>query len=111
LEAGEGKLQIDTHLQAELVTWEISALAMIAGGALAGATTRNGSKQGLFVGIGTGTVLSGIRLASITHTPQLLVLTLVSALALGFVGGWFGTNLLPPIYQSARRKRVSTAPL
>jgi hypothetical protein len=111
LEAGEGKLQIDTHLQAELVTWEISALAMIAGGALAGATTRNGSKQGLFVGIGTATVLSGIRLASITHTPQLLVLTLISALALGFVGGWFGSNLLPPIYQSARRKRVGTAPL
>src|SRR5207237_10197083 len=57
LDASEGKLRIDTHLQAELVTWEISALAMIAGGAMAGASTRNGSKQGSCVGIGTGTIL------------------------------------------------------
>jgi hypothetical protein len=109
MEASEGKLRIDTQLQADLVTWEISALAMLAGGALAGATTRNGAKQGLCVGIGTGTVLSGIRLASITHTPELLLLTLVSALTLAFVGGWFGSHLLPPVYRSARRKRVSTA--
>src|SRR5262249_5054079 len=46
LEASERKLSIDTHLQAQLVSWEISALAMMAGGAVAGATTRNGSKQG-----------------------------------------------------------------
>jgi hypothetical protein len=111
LEGFEGKLRIDTHLQAELVTWEISALAMIAGGALAGATTRNGSKQGLCVGIGTSTVLAGIRLATITHAPELLILMLVSALSLSFVGGWFGGHLLPPVYRTARRKRVSTAPL
>jgi hypothetical protein len=111
LEVGEGKLKIDTHLQAELVTCEISALAMIVGGALAGATTANGSKQGFCVGIGTATVLLGIRLASITHTAELLVFTTVSALALGFVGGWFGGNLLPPAYGSARRERISTAAL
>jgi hypothetical protein len=111
LDASEGKLSIKTHLEAELVTWEISALAMIAGGALAGATTGNGSKQGICVGIGTATVLFGIRLASITNTPELLILTTLSALALGFVGGWFGGHLLPPIYRSARRKRMSTAPL
>lgn len=110
LEASEGKLRIDTHLQAELVTWEISALAMIAGGAFAGATTRNGMKQGFCVGIGTGAALFAIRLANITHTPQLLLLTLVSALALGFVGGWFGGHLLPPVY-GPRRRRVSTAAL
>jgi hypothetical protein len=111
LEASEGKLRIDTHLQAELVTWEISALAMIAGGALAGATTRNGAKQGLCVGLGTASVLAGIRLATRTYTPELLILTLVSALALSFVGGWFGGHLLPPVYRTSRRKRYSTAPL
>jgi len=36
LEASEGKLRIDTHLQADLVTWEISAVAMLAGSAFAG---------------------------------------------------------------------------
>jgi hypothetical protein len=111
LEASEGKLRIDTHLQAELVTWEISALAIIAGGVLAGATTRNGMKQGFCVGLGTATVLLGIRLVSITHTPELLLLTVASAMALSFVGGWFGGQLLPPVYGSSRRKRVSAAAL
>jgi len=92
------------------VTWEISALAMIVGGALAGATTRNGSKQGFCVGVGTATVLAGIRLATRTHTLELLILMLISALSLCFVGGWFGGHLLPPVYRS-RRKRVSAAPL
>ena len=111
VDASEGKLSINTHLEAELVTWEISALAMVAGGALAGATTANGSKQGFCVGIGTASVLVGIRLASITNTPELLLLSTLSAVALGFVGGWFGGHLLPPLYYSARRKRMSTAPL
>jgi len=111
IESSEWKLQINTHLQAELVTWEISGLAMIAGGALAGATTRNGSKQGLFVGLGTTTVLLGIRLASVTQTPEQMIHTSLAALALAFVGGWFGGNLLPPVYQSSRRKRMSTASL
>jgi hypothetical protein len=111
MDASEGNLSIKTHLEAELVTWEISALAMIAGGALAGATTGNGSKQGICVGMGTAAVLVGIRLASITNTPELLIITALSALALGFVGGWFGGHLLPPIYRSGRRRRMSTAPL
>jgi hypothetical protein len=109
LDASEGHLRIDTHLQAEIVTWEISALAMIAGGALAGATTKNGMKQGLAVGIGTGTILMGIRLAS-NHMPaEIHLLTLVSALGLGFFGGWFGGQLLPPVLALPRRKRKTIA--
>jgi hypothetical protein len=111
LDASEGQLKIYTRLEADLVTWEISALAMIAGGALAGATTSNGMKQGLCVGLGTSTILLGIRLASITHTAELLVLTVISALTLSFAGGWFGSNLLPPVYRSSRRRRVRTAPI
>lgn len=111
LESSEGKLRIDTHLQAELVTWEIAGLALIAGGALAGASTRNGSKQGLYVGLGAATVLLGIRLASSMQTPEQMILMAFAAMALGFVGGWFGGHLLPPVTISARRKRVSTASL
>jgi len=105
LDASEGKLRIDTHLQAELVTWEISALAMLAGGTLAGATTKNGMKQGLAAGIGTGAILGGMRLASSHLSLQLVFLTLLSALALCLVGGWFGSQLLPPIFPRSRRKR------
>src|SRR5260370_38838540 len=57
LGASEGKLRIDTALQAELVTWEISALAMLAGGGLAGPSTINGMKQRLGVGMGLGPIL------------------------------------------------------
>jgi hypothetical protein len=109
VDASEGKLKIYTRLEADLVTWEISALAMMAGGALAGATTANGMKQGLCVGLGTSTILLGIRLASITHTAEMLVLTVISALTLSFAGGWFGGNLLPPVYRPSRRRRVTTA--
>jgi hypothetical protein len=109
IDASEGKLRISTRLETELVTWEISALAMIAGGALAGANTANGMKQGFCVGLGTSAILFGIRLASITHTAEMLVFTVISALALGFAGGWFGGNLLPPVYRPSRRRRVRTA--
>jgi hypothetical protein len=111
LDASEGRLRIDTHLQTHLVTWEISALAMLAGSALAGSTTLNGLKQGLCVGIGTATVLLGVRLAGPQTAPELLLATLISALFLSLVGGWFGGQLLPPIYGPPRRKRIRTASL
>jgi hypothetical protein len=105
LDASEGRLKIENRLQAELVTAEITALAMLAGGALAGATTRNGLKQGLCAGIGIGVVLGGIRLASPYGTATTLLLTLASTLTLGLVGGWFGSELLPPVFGPVRRRR------
>jgi hypothetical protein len=105
LDASEGTLRIDTHLQAQLVTWEISALVMLVGSALAGATTRNGLKQGLAFGIGTGVVLAGIRLASMGLSLQLLIFSSASTVCLGLAGGWFGSQLLPPVYAHARRVR------
>ena len=63
------------------------------------------------MGLGTATVLLGIRLASVTQTPEQMILTSLAALALSFVGGWFGGNMLPPVYQSSRRKRISTTSL
>jgi hypothetical protein len=111
LNATDGKLRIDTQLQAELVTWEISALALFAGGVLSGATTKNGLKQGLVVGIGASTVLFGVRIAGAQLQPLLVFLTLATALCFGLAGGWFGGQLLPPVYNSVRRRRMSTAPL
>jgi hypothetical protein len=105
LEASEGKLRIDTHLQAELVTWEISALAMLAGGAFAGANTKNGTKQGIVVGLGTAVILLGIRLANNFFTAELLILTVLSTVALGLVGGWFGGEMLPPLIRLPKRQK------
>ncbi|HLN26298.1 MAG TPA: hypothetical protein VK395_00985 [Gemmataceae bacterium] len=110
IDASNGNLQIDTRLQADLVTWEIQALALLAGSAFAGATTWNGLKQGLAVGIGAGTLVMGIKLASLNVQAYVLPAMLLSAFALGVIGGWFGGQLLPPVYGNGRRRRMHTAP-
>src|SRR5207244_1193315 len=62
LDASNGTLGITDHLQAQLVTWEVTGLAMLAGSALAGAGTANSLKQGLCVGLPVSAVLLGVRL-------------------------------------------------
>jgi hypothetical protein len=105
--ASEFALAPTSALQAQLVTWEITVLAMLAGSALAGASTRNGFKQGLAVGVATAVVLLGIRLASPTPPPlYLLGLSAVGPLILGFGGGGFGSQLLPPLAARPRRKSL-----
>jgi hypothetical protein len=106
LDAGNGKLVIESYFQADFVAWEISALAILAGSAFAGATCSNGLKQGLFVGIGTATALLGIRLASPQISAGLLAVTVVAAVCLSITGGWFGGRLLPPVVRAARHRRV-----
>src|SRR5262249_41999519 len=52
LRASSGTLAISSHLQGRLIGWEIAALATLLGAGFAGATTYNGVKQGLCVGVG-----------------------------------------------------------
>lgn len=103
LEASEGKLTINTHLQAQLVTWEITALAILFGSALAGASTLNGLKQGLFVGLAATSILAGIRMGSQPLSVDNLVFTAAMTVAVALVGGWFGCSLFPPL--SPRQNR------
>jgi hypothetical protein len=106
VDAGNGRLVIESYFQADFVAWEISALAILAGSAFAGATCSNGLKQGLFVGIGTATALLGIRLASPQISAGLLAVTVVAAVCLSMTGGWFGSQLLPPVVRGARHRRM-----
>jgi hypothetical protein len=95
LSASGGRLEISTHLQDEIFTWEIKALAVLFGGALAGATTSNGFKQGLFVGVAASMVLLA---APRSHATLLVAaLTVISTFSLSVAGGWFGSQLLPPV--------------
>ncbi len=106
LEASQGALDITDHLQAQLVTWEVTGLAMLAGSALAGAGTANSLKQGLCVGFAVSAVLLGFRLA-IRHDPLPdLVLTVACSLALGLAGAWFGGSLFPPLVKGPRAKQL-----
>jgi hypothetical protein len=109
LDASQGKLKVNDRLQAQLVTWEIIGFAILLGAAIAGATTRNGLKQGLCVGVGSCIVLIGNYLSASTVGPEQIVLTVFSILCLTVAGGWFGGLLFPPTQQYARRRVGSAA--
>jgi hypothetical protein len=104
LDFSKGTLSITSHVQSQLVTWEVTALAMLVGGALAGSCTLNGIKQGLGVGIATSMVLVGLRLGT-SHCPWLnLGHAVFSALIFGLVGGWFGGSLFPPLISIPKKR-------
>jgi hypothetical protein len=103
LENAPVQLSLSSALQYELVTWEIAALVTFLGAALAGATTFNGFKQGLFVGLAAAVVLAGLHLARTNPDVDRAVLVAVSALFLSAGGGWFGGQLFPPIVHRSRR--------
>jgi hypothetical protein len=106
LDASEGKLAIDTHLQSHLVTWEITALAMLLGGGLAGGNCDNGLKNGLCAGVATGAILVGFRLGEPHIQVHILVMSFASAVILCLAGGWFGGQLVPPRVKQVRRKQI-----
>jgi hypothetical protein len=101
------KLSASVELQDWLVTWEIKALAILFGGAVAGSTTSNGLKQGLCVGLVTTAVLLGVQ--ANRNTPTLFALTLISSLTLALAGGWFGSQLLPPVVPYKRSRGIGPA--
>jgi hypothetical protein len=103
LRNSNGTLAITSHLQARLIGWEIAGLATLLGSGLAGATTFNGLKQGLCVGVGAAIVFIGIQIGQPTPLPESLVLTISSLFVLTLAGGWFGGQLFPPIVATRRR--------
>jgi hypothetical protein len=106
IEASEGWLAISTHLQGRLVTWEICAIAALVGAGLAGATTVNGIKQGLLTGLGAAIVIMGLYLGNPQTDLDITSYLLTTLLALTLVGGWFGSQLFPPIAVNSRRRRL-----
>jgi hypothetical protein len=105
LDAAEGKLTIDSSLEMQLVTWEITALSLLTGSAVAGAGTSNSLKQGLCVGLASGLLLIGLRLRTQPERLQMLLVIAASTLTLGMAGSWFGGQLFPPVLPAPRRKR------
>lgn len=106
LDLGHGTLATTDEVQDHLITMEIKALALLLGGALAGATTRNGIKQGLCVGLATTVILIGIEINFVEHWLKMSGLTLIAASSLGLVGGWFGSQLFPPLLRARRGSRL-----
>lgn len=111
LDLSHGALATADDFQDRLITMEIKAMALLLGGTLAGATTTNGLKQGLCVGLMTTVVLIGIEINFVERWIQVAALTTVSAFCLGSVGGWFGSQLFPPIVKSRRDRGLGRVTL
>lgn len=107
LHASAGNLAISSKMQAQLVSMEISALCVILGAGFAGATTRNGVKQGLCVGVGASVIVLGIQITNPKITPESAIFTLAGINTISLVGGWFGSQLFPPLSADRRRRRFS----
>jgi hypothetical protein len=106
--AGGGK---GREMQSQFITWEISLLAQVIGGAFAGAGTRGSGLYGFWVGAATAVVLGVIQsLAPLRIATQAapgwltsgaaegasgLVVQTIQAVLLGTVGGWLGSLVLP----------------
>jgi hypothetical protein len=106
LDLSAGRLATSHELQDWLITWEIKALAVLVGGVLAGATTPNGFKQGLLVGLLATVVLIGAQAKQTDELAEMAMWTTVSTFLLAMVGGWFGGQLFPPLIE---RKRLGPA--
>jgi hypothetical protein len=111
LDLSHGALATTDEMQDRLITMEIKALSLLLGGALAGATTANGLKQGLCVGLGSAILLIGIEINYVEHWVQVGALTTVSAFCLGSVGGWFGSQLFPPVIKFRKQRGLGDASL
>jgi hypothetical protein len=104
LEVSNGVLSTSDQVQDQVITWEIKALALLLGGCLAGATTPNGLKQGLCAALGTSAILIGLHAPNARQPVELALLTAVSACGLVTFGGWFGSQLFPPVLKFQRKK-------
>jgi hypothetical protein len=103
LRASNGSMAISSQLQAQLVTLEIAALVAVVGAAFAGATTRNGLKQGLCVGLASSVIVAGLEIGNPKFTLESVIFILSGIIAIALVGGWFGGQLFPPVSERRRR--------
>lgn len=106
LNASQGTLEIRTHLQAQLIGWEVCALAALVGAGVSGSNTFNGFKQGLCVGVGSGLIIAGVRLGDPKAVLETTIFMLSAIVVLSAAGGWFGSQLFPPLGATKRRNRI-----
>jgi hypothetical protein len=111
IDFSSGKLASDGFWQDRVVTWEIQALAVLVGGGLAGYNTANGLKQGMYVGLAASMLLMGVLIGLSRMTPEQTMLTVAGCFSLCLVGGWFGSQLFPPVLHfKGRRLGSASAP-
>jgi hypothetical protein len=105
VDAGDGYFKVVNESQNQVTLGEVFALAMLLGGCISGAGTPNGIKQGLCVGLAAGAAVFGLMVAGVLVASSAIPAPVFWAIIIGPLGGWFGTELLPPV---ARRPRHRT---
>ena len=103
-----GTLALTSKLQAQLVSLEIAALVVMIGAAFAGATTRNGLKQGLCVGLAASAIVLGVQISDPRFVLESAFTTLTGIVGVTLVGGWFGGQLFPPVTGRKRKRGLSS---
>lgn len=93
--ASEGVIKFGNVHQEEVAMRIVFAFAVLLGATFSGAITPNGGKQGTVTGVLAGLCQIGI-LAQQQRLDESLVFVVFSMIVLGPLGGWFGSNLLPP---------------
>jgi hypothetical protein len=111
LEVSGGTLSTTDEMQDRFITWEIKALAILIGGALAGSTTSNGLKQGVYVGCATSLALIFLEIGLADRFVEMTILTLAGSFSLSVAGGWFGSQLFPPIIKVKHKSTLGPAAL
>lgn len=94
--ASEGHVKIHTPEQIIVFNEEVFAFSVLVGGCLAGAARSQGLTQGFFVGIGVSLIIFALSLVGVTTQWHWGGFPIASALILGPLGGWFGSELIPP---------------
>lgn len=107
LRASSGTLATTSKVQAQLVCMEISAFVALLGAGFAGATARNGLKQGLCVGFAASAIVLGVQVSNPKLTIEAIALTIAGIIIVALIGGWFGGQLFPPIDPNRRRRGLS----
>jgi hypothetical protein len=106
LRLSEYKIQLMTQLENQVAYGQVFGLSILLGGCFAGATRVNGLKQGLVVGVLVAIIMAGSFMKVAAEFAPSVMFPILSALLLGPVGGWFGSELLPPVGKSRFRVRV-----
>ena len=99
-------MKFDTHFQERMVRFEVAALITVLGSAFAGATTSNGLKQGLFVGIAAASLYVGTQFANPKATFDVVLPMSIGVFVVSLGGGAFGSTLFPPISKDTGRKAI-----
>jgi hypothetical protein len=97
LSASGHQLKIMSQLENQVAYGEVFGFAILLGGGVAGSNRSNGLKQGLCVGLLVALVLAGTVVRLESTVSLTVIFPVLSALSLAPVGGWFGSELLPPV--------------